>query len=417
MNGYYLFLCAAIMIVVLGFALYFPDTQRARAVFRSVVYLAIVAFVAGAGGTYFFGLAPDLFNSPVLEKADRRPVRGRPDAVPATIPDLEKAETDWQSVLRPQATVYPKKREALRQEAKRTGGAASGSRTKLVRSVRTINVAPDGTIVPGDSASTLSADPVTMAVQAPRAPESASGFASEEIATTPPHAGAMPVAADQSAISVAQDSPADIPEGRGGPFQAMRVFAGPRQYPPSDFAAYGIVAFKYRATEADIDRHGMFCRAYTAVLPESASQTFPPEEQMVTVWPVDSDVYAAAMNGMPKVDICDAAIKRYGFTSSSKAVIAAKLAGVDVTGRGPFLFAWSASSTTGGKDAPILVSDLSNVESYGEALDVLRAWTVDIEGDPNLWADGWNVEKLTSKTRHWVDRFGPNIISLAGLEN
>ena len=275
MNGYYLFLCAAVMIVVLGFALYFPDTQRAKSVFRSVLYLAIVTFVAVAGGTHFFGYGLDLLNTPILKKADRRPVRGWQEAQPATIPNPARVETDWQAILRPQATVYPKNRVAPRPTSKQTGGTAPGSGNKPLRSVRTINVTPDGTIVPGVNTSVSSAGPVTMAVKAPRVPASASGFASLKITTTAPSAGATPDVAEQSAFSVAQDNHAEEAGGRGGPFRAMRVFAGPRLYPPSDFAAYGLVAFKYRATEADFARHRMFCRPHTPVLPVPTPPPFP----------------------------------------------------------------------------------------------------------------------------------------------
>jgi hypothetical protein len=50
------------------------------------------------------------------------------------------------------------------------------------------------------------------------------------------------------------------------PILASRLFAGPTQYPPTDFAAYGIVAFKTRATAEDKPRYEMICNAYVAGL-------------------------------------------------------------------------------------------------------------------------------------------------------
>jgi amino acid transporter len=43
-------------------------------------------------------------------------------------------------------------------------------------------------------------------------------------------------------------TPAPVPQ-----HEASRLFAGPHQYPPSSFAAYGIVAFPSRATPDDRD--------------------------------------------------------------------------------------------------------------------------------------------------------------------
>jgi hypothetical protein len=50
---------------------------------------------------------------------------------------------------------------------------------------------------------------------------------------------------------------------------ASRLFAGPDQYPPEEFAAYGILAFRSRASSQDRARHLMICEAYAATLPHA----------------------------------------------------------------------------------------------------------------------------------------------------
>ena len=71
--------------------------------------------------------------------------------------------------------------------------------------------------------------------------------------------------------------------------RAARIFAGPTQYPPEDFAAYGILAFRARASLYDHDRHSMMCQAYASGLPHTTELSIPDSQQMVTVWPVDSE--------------------------------------------------------------------------------------------------------------------------------
>src|SRR5690349_14864524 len=90
--------------------------------------------------------------------------------------------------------------------------------------------------------------------------------------------------------------------GRGGgpPVEkvvyASRLFAGPEQYPPKLFAAYGILAFPARASSYDRDRYMMICEAYIAGLPSTYEVGKPKWDQMVTVWPVISDEQANAIN-------------------------------------------------------------------------------------------------------------------------
>src|SRR3569623_259611 len=52
--------------------------------------------------------------------------------------------------------------------------------------------------------------------------------------------------------------------------KASRIFAGPDNFPPKNFAAYGLVAFNSVASTENGDRYKMFCRAYVNSVPASA---------------------------------------------------------------------------------------------------------------------------------------------------
>ena len=203
---------------------------------------------------------------------------------------------------------------------------------------------------------------------------------------------------------------------------ASRSFAGPNQYPPEEFAAYGILAFRSRASSHNHSRHLMICEAYVASLVHWSELTIALNvalnEQMVTVWPVDSDPDADTLNRAPRDSrlLCEFAISNYGLVVAQQALTDAELSGVDVTDNGPFLLAWSPSTNKGKKDTLVLVSNLSDVTTYDQTRDMVQEWVLDIQQNPELWrgADGWNVEMVRAKIRLWVDKYGPKALALFG---
>lgn len=88
--------------------------------------------------------------------------------------------------------------------------------------------------------------------------------------------------------------PNTLPTSSG--VKASRIFAGPGQYPPAEFAAYGIVAFRTLAAPDDRAHYELICEAYVRSLLHVSELDVPPAEQMVTVWPVDSDAVAYRIN-------------------------------------------------------------------------------------------------------------------------
>jgi hypothetical protein len=199
---------------------------------------------------------------------------------------------------------------------------------------------------------------------------------------------------------------------------ASRVFAGPTQFPPEGFAAYGILAFRSAATPQSRGRHVMICEAYVAGLPHAPKLVSEFEvdfiDQMVTVWPVDDDSTSDKLNRLPQEGLCDTAIGSYGLETALLALKHAELAGADVSGIGPYLLAWSPSDKKGKRDALVLVADMSGVTTDRQANEMLLSWSRDIELDPRLWRNGWDVQRLLFKFRLWLDDYGPKILALFG---
>lgn len=197
-----------------------------------------------------------------------------------------------------------------------------------------------------------------------------------------------------------------------GPITVSRLFAGPGQYPPTDFAAYGMVAFPSRPTPQDRERHLKICSAYVAALPHISESRRPRREQMVTIWPVESDVLGDKANDMwEREEVCDHIVDKYGLVTAQQAISDAELTGASIRGEGPFLLAWSPASTKGTRNNLVLVLDLSKIKPE-QTKKVLRKWADDIEKDPALWKQGWDVERLRSIARNWFDDVGMKLLQI-----
>jgi hypothetical protein len=205
-----------------------------------------------------------------------------------------------------------------------------------------------------------------------------------------------------------------IAASMAGPGEASRIFAGPHQFPPEEFAAWGMVIFKSKATDFDIDRYKIICAAYVSALPHYLELDLPLDQQIATVWPVDSDAVADAINNDPARDPCKQAVAHYGLRAAMDARSDAALAGVGLSGRGPFLVAWSPAGSKGGAEAVVLRADLSHVETIQQAKSVFEKWVSDIEENQDVWQDGWDIEQLRISIRNWLDYYGRDILELFG---
>lgn len=191
---------------------------------------------------------------------------------------------------------------------------------------------------------------------------------------------------------------------------ASRMFAGPGQYPPDQFKAYGIVAFNTRPTGDDKARYDMMCQAYVSRLLYYQDVHAPLQNQMVTVWPIDDAQTAGKINREAREKVCADAVPHYGLSIALEAIEAAKRSKAVLDGDGPFLLAWSPGASKGQPDALVLVADMSDVINIVQAKQVFAQWALDIE-DPKLWEPTWNEEKLKLRIRLWVDKWGSKILT------
>ena len=209
--------------------------------------------------------------------------------------------------------------------------------------------------------------------------------------------------------------------------RASRLFLSRDRFTPSDFAAYGIVAFRSAATSSSAERYRKICEGFVASLDATDTLTqewnIPLSEQMTTVWPLDDVRLADDLNFDERRDEvlkrCPDIVAHISTTISGAAIASARIARGDRTigGVGPYLLAWSPSDTFGSADARVLVVDLSNVTSVDQATSVFVDWANDIEGDPALWRDGWRVRDVRRVLGQWFDKYGDTIIMFLGLSD
>lgn len=206
---------------------------------------------------------------------------------------------------------------------------------------------------------------------------------------------------------------------------ASRLFAGPDQYPPERFAAYGILAFQAEATSASRNRYLAICEGFVASLPNAdtlGDRGIPLNLQMATVWPLKYSMFADELNAVaaqdPLVDRCGEIVDNIDIITSGMAIYHANNASETATldGDGPYLLAWSPSTAFGQAEVPVLKSDLSNVTTAEQATRRFVAWRMEIQQDPTLWNDGWNLERVRELIGLWADRYGRDVLQLLGWE-
>jgi hypothetical protein len=213
------------------------------------------------------------------------------------------------------------------------------------------------------------------------------------------------------------------PSGGGGPrgprqtvseVRAARPFVSPGQYPPEQFAAYGIVAFPATANPATRGRYLMVCREYWAALSASSDLAVPLDQQMVTVWPVRSAQTAEYLSAAGREESCEKAVADYHLGTAQTALRHAEIAdGEPRNRRGPYLLAWAPPSEKGHEGALVLSIDLSSASAPEHFAESFQRWRQQIEQQPELWEQGWSVEVLRDAIRDWVDHVGTKIATLS----
>ena len=202
--------------------------------------------------------------------------------------------------------------------------------------------------------------------------------------------------------------------------EATRIFAHPGQYPPHEFGAYAIVAFKSGADASDRDRYVMICQAYMSAVPDSSISDLPKANQLATIWPLrDEEGSAAVAATFSNAEACEVAVESYGHTAALGAIRDARAVSSEmhkhvVRNRGPFLFAWNPGHTKGEPDALILRMDLSDVDQPVQAKRRFEFWVQEIEENPQLWLDGWQRLPIRNRVAETADRYGQILLDFLG---
>ncbi len=200
--------------------------------------------------------------------------------------------------------------------------------------------------------------------------------------------------------------------------RASRLFAGPRQYPPSEFAAYGIIAFQAGVTSHSRARYFAICEGFGAHLlasPNLETRGTPLAQQMPTIWPLNNGPLATLLNNIGPVPLtghCNQIIDAIDVATSLTAIDNAQLA--DPRNRfnddGPYMIAWSPSSAVGQDNVPVLVLDFSDVQLASHATELFRAWREEIQQNPESWRRGrlqLLVERLRRRIAEIANKYGP----------
>ncbi len=282
---------------------------------------------------------------------------------------------------------------------------------------QTVSMAP---VTEGMTSVTGGMAPITGAITGGMDPvmsgsSSTAGIVTTELPPPPPAPVSNRVQAVPAMVAAAPEPMAVM---TSEPVFATRQFAMREDYPPANFAAYGIVAFSAQATSGEEGRYKTICEAYFSTLIDSGSSGAAVESQMVTVWPIINDHpdgLIDRLNTQVREDgMCADAVKYYDLTIARIALRHAEMAGVEMSGPGPFLLAWAPGTKKGRKDTAVLVADLSDVRSESDAREAMRIWREDIEGDPAFWTTGFSALKLRAKLRQLVNRYGNDLMKFVG---
>lgn len=192
----------------------------------------------------------------------------------------------------------------------------------------------------------------------------------------------------------------------------VRAYLRSADIPPTEFGAYGIMAFRAKPTSVTRERLKMACASFIAYLARQIEvpKSIPLSDQMLTIWPLDSPDADEA-----KKDNCDFLLDHYELYGADSAINDASKQGAQFGNDGPFLIGWSPSNTRGISDKLVLVIDMSLYSSQDSFNQALRFWKEKIVEDPALWRSGFSLEKFKLSIRDFVDDYGGTMLAAAHL--
>jgi len=185
-----------------------------------------------------------------------------------------------------------------------------------------------------------------------------------------------------------------------GQIVPARLLLRSADIPPPGLGGYGIVAFTALPTSESKDRLNRVCEAYTHSLPrqQSLPRTVALRDQMLTIWPIDDPNASAAL-----ADNCAYLTSHYDLYGGQAAIRDAGRQGINLSGRGPYLIAWSPSQNRGVPDKIVLVYDLSDYSSQASFDTMFAFWQNAIIANPSLWRNGVAAAQKRLIFRDFVD--------------
>jgi hypothetical protein len=186
----------------------------------------------------------------------------------------------------------------------------------------------------------------------------------------------------------------------GDTIVTARLLMRSADIPPRGVGGYGIVALTALPTSESRDRLTRVCEAYTHALPRQRSlpRTIRLRDQMLTVWPIDDPDAPPA-----RADDCAYLTSHYDLFGGQAAIRDAARQGLSLSGRGPYLIAWSPSENRGVPDKIVLVYDLSGYSSQASFDAVFSIWQNAIIANPALWRNGVAPSQKRLIFRDFVD--------------
>jgi hypothetical protein len=198
------------------------------------------------------------------------------------------------------------------------------------------------------------------------------------------------------------------------PLTPVRAYLRAQDIPPHGAGAYGLVVFQSKRTQANEKKLEMVCKSFVAFFPVGKTSIVPIQNQMITVWPLDSPDAEEA-----KADNCDFDLNHYDLNAAEAAIKDARIQHASFDGEGPYLVGWSPSNTRGIPDKLVLVIDMSADNSQELIDQKFLFWKNKIVESPDLWRSGWSIEGLRVAIKTFSDQYGKDMlesIKLIGAE-
>lgn len=171
------------------------------------------------------------------------------------------------------------------------------------------------------------------------------------------------------------------------------------QLPASGYGAYGYVVFTKRPPVIQLSREEAFCTAYVSGLePASSYRSIPKANLMPTYWLLEA--------GRAHASSCESLLTGYDYARAK--TIASTVSKLDAIG--PLLVAWRVPfEQAEGQEA--LVLDLSKIRQ-DQFTEAVGTWSSRITRTPDLWATGFNVEKIRLEFKSFLNEYGDSVVSV-----